>query len=257
MKKTVLILAALIAAIVVSAAGKPRMIGRRGCSYGVENSREAFERGAEMGFDMMECHVRVTADSVYVAAHDGKTARLGGNMKIASSTLPDLLTETYTQTIGDASYTGSLMTVADYLDFCREKGLTPLLHLKAMGRNGSDITPLPGLVKLIADKGMTDECVLITSSKDYTDFFLNSAPGLKVVFQADGKWRELLPWILERKLDVDIQSDFIDAETVEAFHGAGLAIMTWTVNSLADYDRLRKLGVDSMITDTLSPRTLP
>lgn len=257
MKKSILLLVITLAAIVAQAAEKPSMIGRRGCSYAVENSREAFERGADLGFDMMECHVRVTADSVYVAAHDGKTARLGGNMKIASSPAAELLTETYTQKIGDAVYTGRLMTIADYLDFCRDRKLTPLLHLKTMGRNDSDTAPLRGLMELIDSKGLRGETVVITSSKAYTDCFLNDYPGLKVVFQADGKWRELLPWILERRLDVDIKSDFIDASTVSAFHDAGLRIMTWTVNDIAEYQRLRDLGVDQMITDNLSPLTLP
>ncbi|MDE6416671.1 MAG: hypothetical protein K2K68_06575, partial [Duncaniella sp.] len=92
MKKSLILICTLIYTIALNAAS-PQLIGRRGSAYGVENSKEAFRNGARMGFDMMECHVRLTADSVYVAAHDGKTARLGGNMKIETSTLPELLTE--------------------------------------------------------------------------------------------------------------------------------------------------------------------
>ncbi len=257
MKKTLLALAAALISIAAPATC-PQLIGRRGSAYGVENSIEAFRNGASMlGFDMMECHVRVTADSVYVAAHDGKTSRLGGNMKIASSTAPALLEETYTQTIDGNTYTGRLLTIGEYLDFCRDNGLTPLLHLKTMGKNDSDLSPLPGLAKLIADSGMTDRCVILTSSQPYTDYFLTQQPELKVVFQADGKWRELLPWIIERRLDVDIKQDFIDEECIAAFHDAGLKVMTWTVNTIPDYQRLAALGVDQMITDTLSPATMP
>ncbi|MDE6581363.1 MAG: glycerophosphodiester phosphodiesterase [Duncaniella sp.] len=256
MKKSLILICTLIYTIALNAAS-PQLIGRRGSAYGVENSKEAFRNGARMGFDMMECHVRLTADSVYVAAHDGKTARLGGNMKIEASTLPELLTETYTQTIDGNTYTGKLITVADYLDFCRDNGKTPLLHLKTMAKKDTDLTPLPGLVELIDSLSLRDECVILTASKAYADYFLTHAPGLKVVFQADGKWRELAPWIIERNLDVDIKQDFIDQECVDTFHGAGLKIMTWTVNTLDDYSRLAALGVDQMITDVLSPRTQP
>ncbi len=255
MKKSLVIIFTLLCTLAVNAA-TPQLIGRRGSAYGVENSKEAFRNGARMGFDMMECHVRLTADSVYVAAHDGKTARLGGNMKIASSTLPELLTETYTQTIDGNTYTGRLLTVADYLDFCRDNGKTPLLHLKVMGKNDADISPLPGLVALVDSLNLREECVMLTSSKAYADYFLKEAPGLKVVFQADGKWRELAPWIIERNLDVDIKQDFIDRECIDTFHGAGLKVMTWTVNDLADYLRLSDLGVDLMITDVLGPKSI-
>ncbi|MDE5828355.1 MAG: glycerophosphodiester phosphodiesterase [Duncaniella sp.] len=257
MKKFLIIAAAAIAGTISASAATPQLIGRRGSAYGVENSKEAFRNGARMGFDMMECHVRLTADSVYVAAHDGKTARLGGDMKIESSTLPQLLTETYTQTIDGNTYSGRLLTVADYLEFCRDNGKTPLLHLKTMAKKDTDLSPLPGLVELIDSLNLRDECVILTASKSYADYFLNSAPGLKVVFQADGKWRELAPWIIERNLDVDIKQDFIDQECIDTFHGAGLKIMTWTVNTIDDYLRLANLGVDQMITDYLSPRTQP
>lgn len=256
MKKSFILFFSILCSIAINAA-TPQLIGRRGSAYGVENSKEAFRNGARMGFDMMECHVRLTADSVYVAAHDGKTARLGGNMKIESSTLPQLLSETYSQTIDGTTYTGQLLTIADYLDFCRDNGKTPLLHLKTMAKKDTDISPLPGLVELIDSLNMRDECVILTASKAYADYFLNSAPGLKVVFQADGKWRELAPWILERNLDVDIKQDFIDRECIDTFHGAGLKVMTWTVNNIDDYCRLAALGVDQMITDVLGPNIQP
>ena len=254
MKKSTLISALLIIAgsLAAHAAG-PKMIGRRGCGYAVENSREAFERGADLGFKCMECHVRVTPDSVFVAAHDGKTNRLGGNMKIDKMPLDSLLTETYTQTIDGTTYTGArLLTVGEYLDICRQRGLTPLLHLKTLGKNNDDCGPLPALVDLIKEKGYDKECIVLTSSPAYIEFLQERYPDLPLVFQADGKWKQYFDWIVERGLDVDIKSDFVDADVVKKFHDHGLKVMIWTVNTIPDYLRFKDAGVDCIITDTLA-----
>jgi glycerophosphoryl diester phosphodiesterase len=42
---------------------------------------------------------------------------------------------------------------------------------------------------------------------------------------------------------------FVDRELVEAVHAAGLTVMPWTANRLADWERLREIGCDGVITD--------
>ena len=84
MKRTITsILTIFLLSTLFANAASPTMIGRRGCGYAIENTAEAYREGARRGFKIMEAHVRLTSDSVFVTSHDGKTARLGGRMNVA------------------------------------------------------------------------------------------------------------------------------------------------------------------------------
>lgn len=43
---------------------------------------------------------------------------------------------------------------------------------------------------------------------------------------------------------------FVDAEMVNALHARGIRVMPWTVNRRHDWEHLRELGCDGIITDT-------
>lgn len=254
MKRLKLSLSAIIGTVLLVQASEPMLIGRRGCGYAIENTADAYREGARRGYKMMEAHVRATADSVFVTSHDGKTDRLGGKMKIAGSTIADLRTERYTQTRDSATYEGSgICTVGEFLDICKESGVIPLLHLKTFSKDTKDCGHLSPLAGLIADKEMTDRCVILTSEPDYIDYFMANHPELKLQFQADAKWQERFDWSCARKLDVQIRADLVDADCVKRYHDAGVRVNVWTVNTPDEYTRLKTCGVDYIVTDYLMP----
>lgn len=235
-------------------AADPVLIGRRGCGYAVENTSEAYLEGARRGFTMMEAHVRATADSVFVTSHDGKTDRLGGHLKIASSTIADLRGETYTQERDSATYTSNgICTVAEFLDICADKGVRPLLHLKTFSKDTKDCGHLSPLVSLIKEKGLAEKCVILTSEPDYIEYLMANHPEMKLQYQADAKWQEMFDWSTSRHLDVQIRADLVDADCVRRYHDAGVKLNVWTVNTHDEYKRLRDIGVDYMVTDYLTP----
>lgn len=43
----------------------------------------------------------------------------------------------------------------------------------------------------------------------------------------------------------------VDAELLRAAHGAGLRLLCYTVNDPAEAARLRELGIDGLITDSV------
>ena len=42
---------------------------------------------------------------------------------------------------------------------------------------------------------------------------------------------------------------YVDRELVDAAHAAGLTVMPWTANRVSDWERLRGIGADGVITD--------
>ena len=74
--KTKLIAMFLTLASVLPAWAAPALIGHRGSLWGVENSREAFIAGAEMGYLYLETDVKVAGDGTFILIHDDTTDRL-------------------------------------------------------------------------------------------------------------------------------------------------------------------------------------
>lgn len=237
----------LMATSFTSLASSPTLIGRRGCAGGVENSVEAYRAAIDRGFTHVEGHVRVTADSIFVTSHDGKTARLGGNLKVEQSTLSQLRGETYTQTREDSTtHTGGIATVAEFLDICGKGGATALLHLKTFAK-GTAPRQLDRLCALIDSVSSPSQVIILTSEPAYIEHLQATRPDIPLMFQADARWQERLQWCADRRLDVSIKLDLITPECLEAYHNAGLKVAAWTVNTPVS------LPIDYAITDTLLP----
>lgn len=245
-----ILLAAMLPATLLASAGNPVLIGRRGCAGGVENSAEAYREAIKRGFTMIEGHVRATADSVLVTSHDGKTARLGGNLKVEGSAYADLAAERYTQTREDSvTYTGGICKVEDFLTICREGGATAVLHLKKFP-NGTAERRLGELASLIERVSTPQGVLILTSEPGYIEYLQREHPELPLMYQAEKKWAERLEWCKERGLDIDLEKSLLTPECVKAYHDAGLKIAVWTVNDPAEAS---SLPVDYIITDTLRP----
>ncbi len=260
MKKSLLAAVLLLVVSVVAQAARPVFIGRRGSLYGVENTPRAFNRGADKGYDMLEAHVRLSADSVFVVSHDGKTNRLGGNLKVEKSTLAQLQGEGYTQLREDSvTYTGdTLCTVATFLDICNRRGVRPLLHLKKIdGVNDNDCSMVPALIDLVESKNARANVLILTSMPFVLEYIQKNYPDVEVCFQADEKWNKMFDWIVAHKVNVDIKKEALDPTTVGRFHDQGLKVMTWTVNTVPELIALTNQGVDYIITDCLDPMENP
>lgn len=257
MKAKRIITLALLSCLAIPAmlhAADPTLIGRRGCGYAIENTAEAYNEGARRGYKMMEAHVRLTADSIFVTSHDGKTDRLGGKMKIASSPLADLKSERYAQQRDSAAYEGStICTVAEFLDICKQNNVALLLHLKTLTKDTKQCSFLTPLIIMVAEKGLTDKCIILTSEPDYIEYIRENHPNVNLQFQADAKWQEMFDWSCDRKLDVQIRADLVDPDCVKRYHDAGVKVNVWTVNTPEDYKRLSDMGVDYIVTDYLKP----
>lgn len=243
---------AIVCAVVVCmvAAARPLAVGHRGSVWGVENTREAFVNGAKKGYDYLECDVRVAGDGTYVLSHDETTGRLGGSLTVASSTIGQLKGETYTQTRQGVTYTGTMCTVAEYLDICKECGVQPVIELKwSTGINSNDCSNLPGLMSLIEEKGFRSTCVILTSMRPCLEYIRSRYPDVRLQFLARKNWAEHFDWCVKNGIDADIQAGCLDEETVARFHGAGLKVNVWTVNDEESCREYAGYGCDFITTD--------
>lgn len=245
--------------VVAAWAWKPTFIGHRGSYKGVMNTVEAYTNGVDVyGYQGLECDVRVTLDGQYVISHDETTNAVGGNLTVANATLEQLQAENYTQTRGGVTYTGKICTVAEYLDICKEKNVTPVIELKwTTGINNNDMSKFPGLAALIEEKGLTEQAYILTSMRSSLEYVRRNFPALKCQFLCNSNWETYFDWIVQWNLMPSIEAGCFDQYTVKRFHDKGLEVAVWTVNSLANYNQYGEMGVSMMTCDYLMPSDMP
>lgn len=240
---------------------RPMLIGHRGSIWGVESSATAFISGAQAGFAGLETDVKVTSDGKFVLVHDDNLSRFGQSesVTIAGSTLAQLKAIQLRQTRYGVTYTDTICTLEEYLDICNTYNVFPVIELKwATGINSNDQSNLPALLQLVAEKGLQDKAVILTSMKPCLEFIRNHAVygNMKLQFLCyPATAATSVEWCVANRLDVDIQTGFTK-DVVDSYHAAGLQVNCWTLNTPAAYATHELMGVDMVTTDSLKPSEL-
>lgn len=240
----------------LAALGQPVLVGHRGSNFGVESTMEAFENGLRLGYTMMESDVKVAVDGRFVLSHDNDLSRLGSGLVVAESTLGELQADTLVQTRLGKQYRGRLCSLEEWLEFCRDNGVRPVVELKwARGVNNEDCSNIPALVAELDAAEMRDKVILLTSMKTVLENIRRNYPDIALQFLARDTWPNHFEWCKRWRIDVDIQSGCFTADDVRAFHEAGLKVNVWTVNKEEDYRRYADWGCDFVTTDRLDNAT--
>ncbi len=238
---------------------QPLLVGHRGSGYGVENTAEAFRRGAALGYQYVETDIKVTADTRFVLCHDDNLERWGHNLKIASSTLEQLQAVTLTQTRSGVTYTAQLMELGEFLDLCTELNVKPVIELKsATGVSSSDQSNMHALMQTIEAHGFRNKCVILTSMQPCLEWIFEHYPDVnrQLLVNANATAR-LLTWCIQYQTDVDISNTYCTKEAVDKYHEAGLRVNMWTTNSEDGYVQYTKMGCDFITTDRLNAADMP
>ncbi|MBR5101779.1 MAG: hypothetical protein IK092_01480, partial [Muribaculaceae bacterium] len=198
------------------------------------------------------------SDKQYVISHDETTNRVGGNLTVANATLEQLKAENYTQTRGGVTYTGKICTVSEYLDICVEKNVFPVIELKwTTGINNNDMSNFPGLAELIANHGLNDKAIILTSMKSSLEYVRKNYPYLKCQWLCNANWEGNENWCREWDFNPSISVGNFDQYTVKKFRQLGLFTACWTVDTKASYESIGKMGVYMMTCNSLMPSDMP
>jgi glycerophosphoryl diester phosphodiesterase len=212
----------------------------RGCTEGfTENTVEAFAEARRLGADGVELDVRLTADGALAVHHDAEIPSVGLIHALSVTDLP-----------------AHVPLLADVLGVC--DGMVVNVEIKnAPNDPGHD--PSEAVAALTAqaidDAGWTER-VLVSSFQVSTLLAVQAADGR---LRLGALWPVLRP--TEEAFELAVASGFaavhpfvteVSAELVARAHGAGLAVNAWTVNATHDLVAFVELGVDTVITDTLS-----
>ena len=228
-----------------SSLGQAEITAHRGSSrMAPENTLAALEAAMEEMADFAEIDVQMTEDGVVVLCHDTNLRRVAGvNKSLAGLTFEEA-EKLDVGSFFSPEFAGErIPSLAEALELCGGR-LKLNIELKNLGTDSS----LPEkTVELIREYGMEEQCVISSVRLSYLQRVKEACPELRTGYilpAAYGRYYE------NEYVDfISIRSSLVTRRLVEAAHEAGRAVHVWTVNSRADLEAMRLLGVDNLITD--------
>ena len=188
-----------------------------------ENSIEAVDAAMELGVDGIEIDVRRSRDGEYFVFHDPEVPKLG-----AIADLP-------------AARLGALPTLDAFLPHAT-RGLV-FLDIKMP-------YPVRDLVKIAERHLPADRIIFGSFWHPFIREIKTYRPKLRGAVTLEARLVDPVGAAREAKADIlAINDRFIDSNTVQEAHRAGLEVYPWTVNELSEIKRLQSLRVDAIITD--------
>ena len=257
--KKLLLLLCFVCTLSHAYAWKPLFAGHRGSYRGVENTEEAMMNGINhYGYTGLEIDVKTTSDGEYVCWHDDDLSRVGHNVQIPYTKFEDIKDLTLTQTRGGVKYTAKILTVDRYLEICKENNVFPIIELKwAVGINNNDMSRFPGLYKLIEKHGLVEEARILTSMQKSLEYVRTNYPKLQCQFLCYEVTQARYEWCKKWGINPSVQTGGLSKAMARKCHDAGMEVVCWTVNSLADYQKHGELGCTTMTCDYLVPAEMP
>ena len=222
-------------------------IAHRGASaYAQENSVEALRVAADLGADMVEIDIRVTADDVPVVTHDSSLKRLYG---VGGNVSDFRWDELGRLSAGQQNIIG----FEDAVDLCRELGMGLYLDIKAL-----TFQAIAAIFKTLDEARYIRNTIFGSFRADYLADIKAARPDAQtsILFGAVN--------IDPVKLAQSIGADYVHPcwekrarqphrllkpEWIEAVRGAELGIVCWHEERPAEIAALKALGVDAICSD--------
>jgi glycerophosphoryl diester phosphodiesterase len=230
-------------------------IAHRGASaYAQEGSRASVRKAAELGADMVEIDVRVTADDIPVIAHDPDLRRLFNvNALVSDLTYSEILELTPIEL-------ESMLTFDEMAETCAALGLGLYLDIK-------EITPtaFTSLVESLQRLGLLKYSIFGSFRPDFVaeirqnvpeavTSILFSSPHVDPVALAQSAKCDYVHPCFER---FDAPHEWISGTWMERVREAGLGVVCWHEERPHVIEELQALGVDGICSDMPELLVLP
>ena len=206
----------------------------------------AFRLGAQHGFRMFECDVKLSADGVPFLLHDATLERTTNGSGLVAET-PDALLFSL-----DAGQGETIPNLAEALQLCRDLRLMVNLEIKPASGHDIETTErtLGVLSKLWPDAGTS---VLISSfSTQALGLAAKLAPSVPrglLVDQIPENWQSLLAEFKATTLHCNATA--ANVHVLAQARELGIPVLCYTVNAPDMAKKLFNIGVKSLFTDAL------
>lgn len=230
----------------------PAWVAHRGAGkLAPENTLAAFRLGAQHGYRMFECDVKLSQDGVAFLLHDNTLDRTTNGHGIGGDQPWTALSQLDAGAWHSRQYAGetvpTLMAVAH---FCRANGL--MLNIEIKPTEGLERTTGEEVARQAAQfwKGQTVPPLLSSFQIEALEGAKASEPQLpRGLLLEDLKG----PWLATAQslacVAVICDHHELTVDTVQAIQAAGMKALCYTANEPEDIARLHAMGIDGIITD--------
>lgn len=211
-----------------------------------ENTMKAFKEAYYKGFDGVETDVHLTKDGEMVLIHDEKINRTStGKGYVHNYTLAQLRQFNFCYKFKGIY---EIPTLRELLEFVKGKDFCVNIELKTDVIHYEQIEEK--VIKLVEELGVENQIY-------YSSFYLpsvlkvkqlcpNAYAGYLMEIQYKKKLNELLKY---KGLGFHPKYTFLTSERVQELKEHNICIATWTVPTQKEYQRLKELGVDIIISN--------
>ncbi|OBZ10855.1 glycerophosphodiester phosphodiesterase family protein [Bacillus sp. FJAT-26390] len=273
-----LVLVMLCCAVFIVSASNPNtpegflIIAHRGASgYAPENTMAAFEEAEKLGSDFIEYDVQFSKDRELVVIHDDTVDRTtehtgsvdqytlnelkGMDAGISSSAEEEDKTISSFQEVMDrfAGKMGMLIEIKDSKLFPGiEEKVAEIVRQYEQRHNYTafkDNGQLQGMAKIKNSSGIIIQSYDFDSTRRMHDLL----PGIPVAALVHEDQHPLSDETLDELTSyaayINYTYDLLDEELVQKIHDRNRKVIAWTIQNDSDMERMKKLGVDGVITD--------
>ena len=212
-----------------------------------ENTMLAFEKAVEAGADGIELDVHLSADGVPVIIHDewtDRTAGVPGTVK--DMTLAELQELDVSATFRGQYGVNRIPTLEEYLALAKESGILTNIELK------TSVFTYPGIeetvLELIDRFGLRSR-ISISSFNHYSVLHMQElAPDMTYGFLEESRLIDMIAYCAANHVQaVNPEFHMVDEAFMAAANAHGIAVNVWTVNELEDMNKMKELGVATVI----------
>ncbi|VWL85006.1 glycerophosphodiester phosphodiesterase family protein [Oceanivirga miroungae] len=216
---------------------------RAGGDLEAENTVEGVKEAIKENASFVEIDVQRTKDGKYVINHDATFNRTAGVDKTPMEMTFNEIKELEVENAFDLTKPNrKVASFEEILDAAKGK-IGVFVELK---EKSADYKMVDDVVKIIKEKNMLDECVILSLDYDLIEYTHDNYPEIKTGFLYFFSTGDLK----------DLKADYLIMEEGEASHSrvseiheANKKAIVWTVNTEESIDRFIKSNVDGIITD--------
>ena len=229
--------------------GNTLAVAHRGVSgLETENTCAAFIAAGNRTYWGVETDVYRTADGKFILNHDGNLKRIAGEDLCVEQVSFDVLRAAVLYD-KDGVKRGDLhlASVDEYIRICKKYGKIGVFELKSAFTDEE----IAQLCAIIEQLGYLDGVTFISFNMDNLIKVRALYPDQPCQFLTGDVSDAMIARLAELKMDLDVHYPALTKERVDAFHAAGIKINCWTVDNVADAERLADWGVDYITTNIL------
>ncbi len=225
------------------------VIAHRGASHArPENTLEAFRHAIELGVDLLEFDVRITADGHPIIMHDPTVDRTtNGTGAVRDLTFAEIRSLDAGAKFGDRHRGLQVPTLDEVLDLARPSGVGLDVQIYAIEETSEDLT------RKVVDalqKYEYDERAFIAAEEDVVLFARSLDPD-RPICNLSGQ-RDV--GSLQRNVDIGSRivqafAKYVNADFVRKAHGMGITVNVFYADHVNEMNRLITAGVDGILTN--------